>query len=313
MHAHVQRAKQSTCENRRGQQEASTNTITCTKKNKTQKNQKPATKPKPKPEAKRNRWCQPTTEHTRRCLLPGALEVDAAHLPAGHFAKVAHVGVAVALEREHGRVLGQELRRLEAFVIAPQAWRQSNVARLVVLVMVNIALSNHGDLAAEKLRGACVVAVELHGDAARSMAMTTGVDETDIRQGPVKFYNVLALAVWAVGASARARRTRRRLANGPVRVADNLLTRLGKRRRHIVLTSMGLGLVVDAVKVGVRGVGRGRGGHVLLKPEAKLHVVAQELGANLLVGIKHDALVAAAPKAAGVLARVARRVALRKQ
>lgn len=53
--------------------------------------------------------------------------------------------------------------------------------------------------------------------------------------------------------------------------------------------------------------------HVLLEPEAKLHVVAKQFRTHLLIRVKHDPPVVAARQATGVLARVARGVVLCQQ
>ena len=65
--------------------------------------------------------------------LVGDGEVNAAHLPRGHLAVVAHVRVEVALDRVHGRVGRQEDAVEQAvLVVSPQARREGEVAGLIV-------------------------------------------------------------------------------------------------------------------------------------------------------------------------------------
>ena len=121
---------------------------------------------------------------------------------------------------------------------------------------------------------------------------------------------VNALTVRAIGASARAAGPGGRSANRPVRIADDRVARSGEGRRDVVLTCMGFRLVVDARQVRMGGLGTCLCRLVLLKPEAELHVISQELRAYLLIRIEHDPLVVAAVETPRVLARVARRILL---
>ena len=103
-------------------------------------------------------------------------EVDAAHLPARHFTKVAGPGVAIALDREHRRVRRQPRRRREALRgVAPQARRQYHVAGFVKPVVCHVTTAVLARLTAEQLGGARVVTVELERDARGRMAMAASV------------------------------------------------------------------------------------------------------------------------------------------
>ena len=71
----------------------------------------------------------------------GGREGHAAHLPGRHLARVADVRVPGVRDGEHGRVLAEEDRRLEALVLgAPEAGRQRDVADLVELVRGDVVV-----------------------------------------------------------------------------------------------------------------------------------------------------------------------------
>mmetsp|Transcript_39782 Transcript_39782/g.92030 ORF Transcript_39782/g.92030 Transcript_39782/m.92030 type:complete len:251 (+) Transcript_39782:382-1134(+) len=140
------------------------------------------------------------------------------------------------------------------------------------------------------------------------MTVPTSVDQADVAHGPVIRDGVRALAVRAIRTRARAARSRRRFPCGPVRIADHRVSWPRKSRWDVVLASMGLGLVVDARQVGVGCLATIN--LVFLEPKAELHVIAEELGADLLVGVQHDALVVATLQAPRILPGVAGRVLL---
>ena len=112
-------------------------------------------------------------------------KVDPPHLPRRHLAKVAEVGVAVALDREDRRVVGEPRRGVQSLIVAPQARRQRDVPRLVPLVVHKVALAVLGRLPAEQLRRAAVVAEEPNVDAARRVAVAARVEQpVQVMDGP---------------------------------------------------------------------------------------------------------------------------------
>mmetsp|Transcript_24265 Transcript_24265/g.43002 ORF Transcript_24265/g.43002 Transcript_24265/m.43002 type:complete len:243 (+) Transcript_24265:404-1132(+) len=235
------------------------------------------------------------------------LKVDSTHLPRRHFTKVSRVCVFVLLDGDQRRSLRKKNRRLQAVVIAPQARRQSNVASIVKLIVLDVPFSVERKLAAEELHFVSgVVPVQLDGDAARRVAVAPGIDQPVIIGCGLEHDCVHALAVRSIRAVSGACGARRRLVHGPVRIAWNRKVFQRESGRNVVLARPRLGLEVDPRQVVVRGLcvlifGR-VGGLVLLEPEAELHVVAEEFGSDFLVGVQHDSLVLAAPQPSGVLA-----------
>mmetsp|Transcript_103380 Transcript_103380/g.194435 ORF Transcript_103380/g.194435 Transcript_103380/m.194435 type:complete len:256 (-) Transcript_103380:882-1649(-) len=100
----------------------------------------------------------------------------------------------------------------------------------------------------------------------------------------------------------------------PLAIAWDRLSGNCKCWRDVVFPCIGLGLVIDPLKVQMRRLAcLVDNGYVLLEPETKLHVIAQQFGTDLLVRIQHDAPVTAAAEPTYVLLRVACGVALRQQ
>lgn len=103
-------------------------------------------------------------------------------------------------------------------------------------------------------------------------------------------------AVRPIRAISSASGTGRRFVQWPIWVAYHRVARLSKCGRNVIFSSMSFGLVVNARQIGMGGLAIAI--HffllILLKPEAEFHVIAEQLGSNLLVSIQHDSLVVAA-------------------
>eukprot|EP00327_Prymnesium_parvum_P008022 CAMPEP_0182817452 /NCGR_PEP_ID=MMETSP0006_2-20121128/11478_1 /TAXON_ID=97485 /ORGANISM="Prymnesium parvum, Strain Texoma1" /LENGTH=427 /DNA_ID=CAMNT_0024943811 /DNA_START=518 /DNA_END=1798 /DNA_ORIENTATION=- len=179
-------------------------------------------------------------------------------------------------------------------------------ASLVELVFLHLAAPVPRGLVAQQLRHPRVVLPQLDPDARGRVAVATRVEHRDVRDLPVVGDGVDALAVVAVGAAAGASRAGRQVQRGAVRGGpvgvprDRRVLRAAEGGGHVVLPGPAFRLVVVAREVVVRGRRRAVRRGVLLEPEAELHVVAQQLGARVLVGVKQDPAVAAAAEAAGV-------------
>lgn len=152
-------------------------------------------------------------------------EVNPTHLPRCHLAIVAQVGVAVLLDRDQRCIGPKPHRGLQTLlrVLTPKARRQRQIARLVVLVRRDVAGTVDGPLVAEQVELAGVVLVEPNPDAGRRVAVTPGIHEPHVGNGPLIGNSVLALAVWAVGARPSAGGARGRGVEGPVGVPCDLL------------------------------------------------------------------------------------------
>mmetsp|Transcript_96590 Transcript_96590/g.171744 ORF Transcript_96590/g.171744 Transcript_96590/m.171744 type:complete len:262 (+) Transcript_96590:461-1246(+) len=157
---------------------------------------------------------------------------------------------------------------------------------------------------AQQLRRSSVVSVQIYGDAAWSVAMATCIDEACFAHRPVVGDGVNTITVRAIRAGARACCARCWLVLWPSCIARNRLP-TSKGRWNVVLTSIGFSLIVDPFEVCMRSSFARWCKRVLLEPEADLHMVPQELGPDLLICIKHDALMATATQAAHVGLRIA--------
>mmetsp|Transcript_58745 Transcript_58745/g.128743 ORF Transcript_58745/g.128743 Transcript_58745/m.128743 type:complete len:206 (-) Transcript_58745:1747-2364(-) len=142
--------------------------------------------------------------------------------------------------------------------------------------------------------------------------MTPGIQQPDIADVPMVGNRVHALAVRAVRALPGTRGPRSSSIRWPFPVPRDLLTREAESRWYVVFSSVGLGLIVDPIKVVVGG-GPGLVLRVVLEPETELHVVAKQLWADLLVRIKQDPLVGATPEPTAIRGGAASGVLLRHQ
>mmetsp|Transcript_50783 Transcript_50783/g.110221 ORF Transcript_50783/g.110221 Transcript_50783/m.110221 type:complete len:232 (-) Transcript_50783:998-1693(-) len=175
---------------------------------------------------------------------------------------MAGIGVAVALDRDEGRVGWQVDGWVKALsFIAEQAGRQDQVASLVKFVVVGVALAVLGRLQAEQLGRPRVVLPQLDRDARGRVAVASRVDHTEAVHLPVVSNRVHALAVGTVRAIARTRAAWGQVhialgADGCLRVAGNgWVVVAAEGGRDVVFARIGLGLVVVARQVEVRGRG----------------------------------------------------------
>ena len=119
-----------------------------------------------------------------------------------------------------------------------------------------------------------------------------------IQAGKVR-NSVDTFAVRPIRAISSASGTGRRFVQWPIWVAYHGVARPSKCRRNVIFSSVSFGLVVNARQIGVGGLAiLAIAIHffllILLKPEAEFHVIAEQLGSDLLVSIQHDSLVVTA-------------------
>ena len=91
---------------------------------------------------------------------------------------MAHVCVAVALDRIQWCIRWEEYAGFKSFFITPQAWRKSQVSGFIVLVADNITCTPVWELSAKKfifMTG--VVAIEFDGNTCGCMATREREDE----------------------------------------------------------------------------------------------------------------------------------------